>query len=213
MDPAFLAKVFSQAAIAAAVLAAVLGVLAVRFNARAAADREVTVARTQYELRQAVLAAEARAATAARDSRASDQIAALETQAQQDRERAESAERALRVFQKRVGPRSLSTAQMARLVEELKPFAGTHVEVVELIDPEVTPFSDQLHQALTSAGWTVSRSRMSFMVPQRYGVVCEHADGDPAAEALLRGLRAEHVAVSEMPSRGLSLVVGPRPPA
>jgi len=214
MDAAFLARVFGQGAIAAALVAAILGVLAVRFGARAAAAKDDALARVQQEMQQTVAAAEARATdVATRNASASARVAELDLEAQRERERADDAVRELRELQARVAPRSLSDAQMARLVDQLKPFAGTHVDVVELIDPEVTPFSDQLHQVFTSAGWTVSRSRVGFMVPHRYGVTCEHQDGDPAAEALLRRLRAEHVTVSEINSRSFSVVVGLRPPA
>jgi hypothetical protein len=214
MDPAFLAKVFGQSAIAAAVLAAILGVLAVHFGTRASASKDAAAARIQQESRQAIAAAEVRASDAAAlDRGASEHVVALEAQVQEQRERADAAARELRALQARVAPRSLSDQQITRLVEELKPFTGTHVDVVELIDPEVAPFSDQLHQAFTSSGWTVSRSRVGFMVPQRYGVTCEHQDGDAAADALMRWLRAEHVAVSEIKSRAFSVVVGLRPPA
>jgi hypothetical protein len=213
MDASMLAKMFASGAIAAALLAAVLGMLALRFASRAD-DAGTAVAQARQEMQQTIAAAETRAREASeRAVRAETRAASLEADVRGERERADAAEEGLRGLRVRMGPRSLNRIQLATLVDELKPFAGQHVEVMEVLDAEVTPFADQLHQAFTDAGWTVSRSRLGVMIPHRYGVVCEHADGDRAAAALVQRLKYEHIAVSEAPGRSLAVVVGLRPPA
>ncbi|HEY2382830.1 MAG TPA: hypothetical protein VGK48_16770 [Terriglobia bacterium] len=246
MSPIFLDKAsywVNLAYIGSVSLTLVVSVLAVFISQQRAAVRDAELKKVQADSAQQVALANERTASAAQHTAEANVVVAqaesrtaaatraqeelrkqnlvLSVQLEQERKlRAEAEERAAREAAARTArtsaPRKLTANQMQVIASTLRPFAGKHVTIVELVDPEAGPLAQQLTAALSQAQWSPVVSRFGALTPPQFGIVCTHSGTDKAAIALVETLRSFNLTVYERKAEGnstLELLVGLNGPA
>lgn len=113
-------------------------------------------------------------------------VAELQDEAAKQQERAAKAELALLELRQRLAHRRISPAQHNKFVAELKPYAGTVVEVTKLLDDESSQFGDDILSALREAKWSSRVSIIGSTSPPRYGLDCSVDEDSEAGKVLAR---------------------------
>jgi len=193
------------------------------------ATQQAEIARFNKEAgdaRTAAANAEARAAQVGEETAkalanaagANERARKLEVEAATQQERAAKAERDLLELQQRLAPRGITPAQKARLRVDLGPLALKNLSVFVISgDPETNKFSDQLVDALKSAGLNVQVTPGIILGNVRAGISMNVGnnritDANILANALVdaglatKPVPAEHVEDAEV----LQLTVGPK---
>jgi hypothetical protein len=92
------------------------------------------------------------------------------------------------LLEKRLAARSLTNAQVADIIEQLKPFAGQHFDIVTYWrNPESLALANRIYDALIKAGWLYDKPPSGeFILGVETGVVVlyDKRAGEPVVKAV-----------------------------
>jgi hypothetical protein len=102
--------------------------------------------------------------------------------------RIESQQATIISLQNRLAARSLTDAQVVDIIEQLKPFAGQHFDIVTYWrNPESVAVTNRIYAALISAGWLYDKPPSGeFILGVETGVVVlyDNRSGEAVAKAV-----------------------------
>jgi septal ring factor EnvC (AmiA/AmiB activator) len=128
-------------------------------------NKDLTGAKTELGRQQERAAnADARVAGLEQD------VANAKTEMAKQQTRAATAERSLLELQQRLSHRRINSSDHAKFVAALRPYGGSTVKVIKLLESEAAQFADDIIAVFVEAQWHVDLSISGQTVPPQYGL-------------------------------------------